>query len=273
MNNYIEFKKRRELGEILSDTFTFTRQNFKSLFNVLLKTCGIYFLIFLVLNAYYQYSSLGITPDQIGSTFFISILLFLVSVLLYYGASASATFNFIKLYNQNKGIINEEEVIQSSKRHISSLILLGFFGYFLIVFGFVLFIIPGFYLLVPIAISFPFLVFNDAGKRESIKKSMTLISGNWWVTFGTIFVTSLILGIISLTFQIPSYIYLGIKTFLSATDGTTTNDFIFVILTTLGSAASAILGILLYVALGFIYFDLDEEKNKTGLKAKIEELG
>jgi hypothetical protein len=214
----------------------------------------------------------GITPDQIGANYFISILLFLVSVLLYYGASASATFHFIQLYNRNKGIINEEEVIQSSKRHISSLILLGFFGYFLIVFGSVLFIIPGIYLLVPIAISFPFLVFNDAGKRESIKKSMTLISGNWWVTFGTIFVTSLILGIISFTFQIPSYIYLGIKTFLSGMDDTS-NDFIFVILTTLGSAASAILGILFYVAMGFIYFDLDEEKNKTGLKAKIEELG
>jgi len=30
-NNYIEFKKRRELGDILTDTFGFLRHNGKSL--------------------------------------------------------------------------------------------------------------------------------------------------------------------------------------------------------------------------------------------------
>lgn len=36
-NNYIEFKKQRELGEILSDSFVFIRNEFKPFLGTILK--------------------------------------------------------------------------------------------------------------------------------------------------------------------------------------------------------------------------------------------
>ncbi|MFT5738606.1 MAG: hypothetical protein ACI9SG_002963, partial [Maribacter sp.] len=39
-SNYIEFKKQRELGEILSDTFAFFRNEFKLFFTIFFKIVG-----------------------------------------------------------------------------------------------------------------------------------------------------------------------------------------------------------------------------------------
>ena len=39
--DFIEFKKKRELGDVLSDTFAFLRSQFKPFFNVFLKIVGL----------------------------------------------------------------------------------------------------------------------------------------------------------------------------------------------------------------------------------------
>jgi hypothetical protein len=39
-SNYIEFKKQRELGEILSDTFAFFRNEFKPFFTTFFEIVG-----------------------------------------------------------------------------------------------------------------------------------------------------------------------------------------------------------------------------------------
>ena len=44
-NNYIEFKKQRELGEILSDSFVFIRNEFKPFLGTILKIVGPYILV------------------------------------------------------------------------------------------------------------------------------------------------------------------------------------------------------------------------------------
>jgi len=46
MNNpFIELKKKRELGDILSDTFAFLRSQFKPFFSTFLKIVGPYLLV------------------------------------------------------------------------------------------------------------------------------------------------------------------------------------------------------------------------------------
>lgn len=129
--------------------------------------------------------------------------------------------------------------------------------------------------MIPITLAFPLCFFNKTGKIEGIKAAFKLISGYWWVTFGTFLVVGIVIGVISFVFQLPGVIYLGGKTFVAVQEGGEAfgGDFIYMILATLSSAASNLLSLIFTVSLGLIYFDLDEEKNRTGLKAKLDDLG
>lgn len=272
---YLELRTRRELGTILSDSFTFARLNLKPLFNVLLKTTGVFFLISVLLSGFYQYATAAswITTDPLY--FIIALFAMLLGSILFFTSATAAVYSYMENYIAHKGNIQEEVIIQTTWSKMVQLTLLAFICYFLMTVGFLFFIIPGFYFLVPIAIIFPIFCFQRLGKIDSIKAAFKLTSGYWWITFGTLFVVSLVIGMISFVFQLPGSVYVGGRAFFVATEGSEalSGDFIFMILTTIGSAASSLLSIILVIAIGLIYFDLDEEKNRTGLKAKLDDLG
>ena len=48
MNDFFNFQRQRELGEILTDTFKYVRLEYRSLFKALLRNAGIPFLIILL---------------------------------------------------------------------------------------------------------------------------------------------------------------------------------------------------------------------------------
>ena len=55
MTEYIEFKKKRELGEVLSDTFAFLRSQFKPFFTTFFKIVGPYLLVMMICLGLYMY--------------------------------------------------------------------------------------------------------------------------------------------------------------------------------------------------------------------------
>ncbi|EMS31305.1 hypothetical protein C943_02452 [Mariniradius saccharolyticus AK6] len=278
MQNYIELRKKRDLGEILSDTFAFARINSKPLFNILLKTTGIFFLLSVLFSGYYQYANLNRLVTEDLATFGISIVLLMIGSVLYYASATSSIFAFMQQYLDTKGKVSEEPVIREAKSNIGQMILLSIMAYLLLIFGFVFFFFPGIYFIVPIALAFPVFFFKKLGKRDSIRAAFKLVSGYWWVTFGTIVVMAILISIISFVFQLPGTVYIGVKAFFEASQGSGEfeefgGDFIYLLLATIGSAASNLLSIFMIIATGLVYFDLDEEKNRTGIKAKLEELG
>ncbi|MCE7054326.1 hypothetical protein LZF95_06545 [Algoriphagus sp. AGSA1] len=272
---YLELRTKRELGTILSDSFTFIRINITPLWNVLLKTSGVFFVLTVLLSGLYQYvyTASYMTTDPLY--FFVVLLLMMLGSVLFYASVSSGVYAFMQNYIETKGNIQEEVIIQNARTKIGHLVLLSVMCYMLIVLGFLFFVIPGIYFMVPVFMVFPVFCFLGMGKIDSIRAAFKLISGYWWVTFGTILVLSIVIGIISFVFQLPSTVYLGTKTFFSAVDGNgeVSGDFIYLLLATISSAASNLISIVMVVAFGLIYFDLDEEKNRTGIKAKLEELG
>ncbi len=272
---YLELRTKRELGTILSDSFTFIRINKTPLWNVLLKTSGVFFVLTVLLSGLYQYAYTAsyMTTDPLY--FFVVLLLMMLGSVLFYASVSSGVYAFMQNYIETKGNIQEEVIIQNARTKIGHLVLLSIMCYMLIVLGFLFFIIPGIYFMVPVFMVFPVFCFLGIGKIDSIRAAFKLVSGYWWVTFGTILVLSIVIGMISFVFQLPGTVYLGAKTFFSVVEGNEelSGDFIYLLLATLGSAASNLISIVMVVAFGLIYFDLDEEKNRTGIKAKLEDLG
>lgn len=272
---YLELRTRRELGTILSDSFTLIRINKIPLWNVLLKTSGGYFLLSVLLSGLYQYAytESWMTTDLLF--FIVVFFLMMLGSTLFFASVAATIYAFMENYIDTKGIVQEEIIIQKGRANTGQLVLLSIISYALLFFGFLFFFIPGFYFMVPVGLIFPIFCFRRLGKIDSIRAAFKLSSGYWWVTFGTMLVIFIVIGVISFVFQLPSAVYLGTKTFFSVADGNgdLSGDFIHLLLATLSSAASNLISIVMVIAFGLVYFDLDEEKNRTGIMAKLEDLG
>jgi hypothetical protein len=271
-------RKKRDLGEILSDTFAFARINRKPLFNILLKTTGIFFLLNVLFSGFYQYVNVNQMILTDPAAFFGALFLLMLGSILYYASATAAIYSTMQNYMISKGNIDEPGILRAAKERIGQMIMLSIIAYLVIALGFVFLIIPGIYFIVPMVMAFPVFFFKELGKTESIRAAFKLVSGYWWVTLGTIIVISILIGIISFVFQLPGTVYLGVKTFFSISQDNAdlegmSGDYIYLLLATIGSAASSVMSIFLIIATGLVYFDLDEGKNKTGIRAKLEDLG
>ncbi|TMU56003.1 hypothetical protein [Flagellimonas algicola] len=287
MQQYIEFKKQRELGEILSDTFGFIRSQFKPFFSTILKIVGPYLLVMLISLGFYYYfiGDMFSFSVQTSNDFFNPIMMvlvffifFLAIIAAYVMAQATVLF-YIKSYANNKGVINFDEIKKNVYAHFWNFIGLGLLVSISIMIGLVFCIIPGIYLYPILALSFSVMVFNQKGVSEAYGYSFTLIKDNWWITFITFFVIGIIVGIASYAFSIPAYIYMMVKmgTMAGETDPVAITggifDPIYILLNLLSVSVQFLLNIITLVAGVLIYFNLNEKKNFTGTYERIDNLG
>jgi hypothetical protein len=63
--------------------------------------------------------------------------------------------------------------------------------------GFIVLVIPGIFIGVQLAVSLPVLVVEGRRGSQALSRSWSLVSGQWWHSFGTIVLAWLLLGIVS----------------------------------------------------------------------------
>lgn len=280
-NQTIQFKKQREIGDIITDTFKFIRENYKLLLSYILKTTGPFFLILVLAVGYYTYSVAGSPFENfsgdIGS-FIISFLILGVALMLFYSALYGTILHYIKNYISQDGIVTEADVVAGVKKDFFKLLLLSFLSAILVIAGFIMLLIPGIYLLVPLSLAGAILVFKDYSVSESISYCFTLVKDHWWITFITLFIIGILVYIIGLVFQVPLIIYTVIKTLTAVQEGSLANpelfrDWLFISLQIFSSIIQYLLSIITIIAIAFIYFNLNEHKHLTGTYETIEKLG
>jgi len=280
-NQTIQFKRQREIGDIITDTFKFIRENYKLLFSYILKTTGPFFLILVLAVGYYTYSVAGSPFENfsgdIGS-FIISFLILGVALMLFYSALYGTILHYIKNYISNDGMVAEAEVVAGVKKDFFKLLLLSFLSAILVIAGFIMLIIPGIYLVVPLSLGGAVLVFKNYSVSEAISYCFTLVKDHWWITFITLFIIGILVYIIGLVFQVPLIIYTVIKTLTAVQEGSLANpelfrDWLFISLQIFSSIIQYLLSIITIIAIAFIYFNLNEHKHLTGTYETIEKLG
>lgn len=280
--DYIEFKKQRELGEILSVTFKFLRQNYKDAGKIFFRIVGPVFLLLIAAVTYYTWSSIGtsfFTGTGIqGSDFMLSFALMMLAYLLYVTTMTGTIYHIIMSYINNHGKIVSSEVSAGMKTDFGKLLLLTFITWILLFAGFLLFIIPGIYLTVPLSIATAILVFRREGIMESISSSFQLIKDNWWMTFATILCIGLIVYLISFVFQLPALFYFMFRAFVVASEGSSADPSEilgtgYVIINIFTSTIQYIIYSITPIGIAFVYFNLNEKQNFTGTYETIQNLG
>ncbi len=285
--NFIEFKKERDLGAIITDTFAFIRQNWKSYFLTILKLVGPVLLMTLAVLVFYllamsdvfNKSSLDSNPEGVFSKLLSWVFaLMFVYVMLYSLLSMTSLF-FIKSYIDTKGKPDFYKIKEQVYQNVWKFLGLGFLVTVVTVFGTVFCYIPGIYLGTILSLATSILVFEERTVGDSFSHSFTLIKGEWWNTFGTLLVVWLLIGILGQVFSIPTIIYQFVKmgTVMGGDDPTkffeVFKDPIYLAL----NIGSYVFQFMLYaiplISTVFIYFDLNEQKNLTGTFEKIDNLG
>lgn len=293
-DQYIQFKKEREIGEILSDTFKFIRENIQPLFKVLLSTVAIPFIILIFAITYYTYStsqqsfdilsimngsgdfSTGLTDFY--SSIFLGSLILLVASAIFYAFLVSAVHYAVKSYIKNEGVIVIEEVNIAVKENWLNYLGMSFIIGVLSFIGFMLCFLPGIYVGVVLTFMYSIYAFDNLSIGESFSYSFQLIKSNWWMSFLAMLITYILVYILSLVFQLPAIIYMFAKGFTMSQEGSLSDpssmfDWGYVILTSISSIGQYLFYIIFVVACIFIYFNLNEKKNQSGIYEEINSLG
>lgn len=280
-NNYINFRKQRELGDLISVTFQFVRENYKPLFKYLYKFSGPAFLLMAAAIAYYS-SSVTVSPVQIleetERNVLIPLLALFGAVLIFYSALYATVMHYIRSYIQNRGTVEESEIREGFYGDFGKIILLFILIGLIVFAGLMFFIIPGIYLMVPLSLAPAVLVFDRFKINETISHCFQLIKDHWWMTFFTLLVIWLLVYIISLVFQLPVLIYTFVKVFThvqegAAADPESYSDWVFITLNVLASLVQYVLSFISVIGVTFIYFNLNEHKNLTGTYEAIDNIG
>lgn len=275
-NDYINFRKQRDIGEILNATFQFVRTEFKLLFKALLLYAGPFLLFAGIAGAYYQKdmldfsSSASIFGNVFSSTYFLLLLLtFLSNIML-----AATVYSYIKLYiERGHGSFTIDDVWDGIKSNFIMLTGTSFLVAIITALGILLLIIPGIWIGVILSIILILRVMEDIPFGEAFTRCMNLVRDNWWVTFLVLFIIWIITGMASYVFTIPQMIVMFMVGF-GEINSTGSGGFqtLFIIVNIIATVGSTLLYVIPLITIALQYFSLVEQKDNPFLRDRINQI-
>ncbi|HAL83243.1 MAG TPA: hypothetical protein DCO83_14265 [Mucilaginibacter sp.] len=278
MKQPIELRKLRDFGQIINDSFTFLKENFKPLFKSLFIICGFFILIGIVSTVFTYMNFSTVFKFDMNSydaqtqpmTYFISAFVSAFIVVLTQAFIHLVTLCYISVYLQkNNTTPTLAEVWGYFRFYFFRVLWSGILIFFIIAVGFVLCIIPGIYLMTVSYLIIPIIVIENSSFSYAFNKSFRLIKNNWWLVFGVIFIMSLIVGIASSIVSMPiTLVTVGDK-FLPLKG----LKLPLIIISSVLRNILLLAYVLPAIAVCLCYFNLSEEKDGTGLLDRIEKIG
>ncbi len=284
LNQKISFYEKRDFGEKINVTFAFLRQNFAPLAKSILFIAGPAILLIAVVAGIYQATFLDMSTggdpfdyleilSQSSLTSFLSIF---VSALL-----VTVVYAYLVLYVEREDYdnITVAEVWERVKQHYLVVVVSTFVYSVLVVLGFMLLIIPGFIAIAALSFLFIIQIKEGLSLGAAFSRCFKLVSDNYLSTLGLIFVTSILIAIISMVVMLPFGLALGVPTFFSLTQGNGLEDsegtlqIVLIIFQALSSLLSYLLYAILLIAVAFQYANLVEKKEAAGLLESVNTIG
>ncbi|RNC80226.1 MAG: hypothetical protein ED556_14065 [Winogradskyella sp.] len=286
---YIEFRKQRDFGLLLSDTFAFLRTEFKPFLKTIFTISAPALILFVISMAFYTYVVGDVfNIDTYGGTeldssnpiiIILTALIYILSMVFALIFVSSSSLHYIKSYIENKGIVEVQDVRRNVSKTFWGYLGLGFLKYLSLFFAAVLCILPVFYVMVPMFIVYCIYVFESRrGATDSFSYSFYLINEDFWLALGSMIVLFIIMYVLSLVFSIPTAIYTYAKMgiFSGEIDPAGMDIFtdpIYILMNVISTLFSILLNLITIVASAFVYFHLNEKRNFTGTYERISNIG
>lgn len=268
MKQWLDFKKKRDLGEVIRDTFRFLGQEFRPLGTVIIY----YALPFILISAisimlfFERFRPFFTNPEAIvPSGFMKDILMFYLFMIVIFAVSKvmfiSTVNNYIALYvEKGKGNFNAADVSHRISSTFWQMLFTGILVGLMTFFGVLFCILPGIYLAISLSMIYIALAYEKKGFGDALSRTFELSSMQWWWTFLLLLVIEVIMFIVIL---IPYFIFfsLNFTSLISmgpAPDPEKLAGFMknYSVLGAISMVISSLLQVLVYVSMAFQYFNL-----------------
>ncbi len=276
----------KSFGELFSKSWNEYKPNFKTYSKIILLFVIIPSIVMFIAGIPFtlHINNLDITkrpntfevykPELILPLFFVGIIAFLVNLF------GGACLIYNSVYKKENKTMSFKESLSGGKKYYWKFAGFGIVTFFFIFLLYLLLIIPGIIFSVFWVFSGYILIKENTGIKESLKKSYSLVRGNWWRTFGyllllfLIFIAvaigiGLIFGIINFTIEAP-YIDKAMKTISTGTNEPITSypPKIIIITSLIGQISSGIINLITIPFMIFFlknfYLDMKEGKKREG---------
>jgi len=275
----LEFKKIREFGEVINDTFTFIKQNFKPLLKVYFYLCGFFVLATLITAIMQQIGIQKILKTSgsmqgmeiFRSMFSYQYLLVLIFSMANFTAINVSIFSFVALYVEKGNVAPTVEQVWGYFKYyyfralISSIIIS-----LLLLIGFVFCMIPFFYIFPAMSLFFPVMMIENGSFGYSFGRSFRLLKDQWWITAGTIIIIWVITYATTSFASLPGIILTVVSSLTSKSKEIST---VVIIISTTIQYLCQVLLIIPVIGVSLSYFNLAERLDSTGLMSRIDQLG
>jgi hypothetical protein len=287
----INFKREREFGDHFNAAFNFIIQEIKPLGTAILYFVAPFLLLYAIAMTAYSFKAqeFTLTSAQIGHAdpltpfaviasqlghvgvyLGIAMLLSLISTTMLF----CTVYGYIKLYVK-KGAATVGEVWTEISDNFFSCFFALFITSLVILTGVVLCVIPGIYFGVALCILPCILIFEGKDFSTAFSRSIKLINTNWWATFGTLFITTIILYILVLVVSVPNMIF-GFKSFFTSMKNVNNPQvnfsLTFYIINAMTHLLTQLLMVVPVVIVYFIYYSTVEKVEKPSLLEKIDQI-
>ena len=277
----LEFRKKRDFGQVINDTFTFMRQNFKPLIKVYFTFCGLFVLASMLTMLLQQYkmvnifNTIGIEGNTnkfgLSSTYNVEYFLSILFSLATYASMSVAVLSYIAVYvKKGNETPTTDEVWAYFKYYFfrifgSSLLLI-----LMLIVSFFFCVVPFFWLFPYVAMIFPIMVIENGSLGYSFTRSFAVIKDNFWVTFGTLIVVWIIVYACMSMVVLPTTLFNMISMF---THKTPHMSLTLTMITTVLQSICQVFTIIPIITISLTYFSLVEQKENPGLMERISNFG
>jgi len=268
MIEWINLREERDFGEKINATFHFVRQNFKNL-SLCLLLMGAPIMIAGILLFRYIMGLIRIVPDNQNPTgSFVTLMVFFLIYMIAGAWLMAITYSYMNEYLEGNREITPGKVFKRAAKKIGKVLGANVIIMILSMIASALFVIPGIFLAVALSFVIVILMIEDKSIIKSISRSISLIRGKWWSTFGILVVIGIIVGLIQFVINMILAIISALPRLMHQT--VYVPEISKILFLSLASIGASMLLPLLYIAIAFQYFNLVECKESQGLRQQID---
>lgn len=261
----INLHEVRGINDLITVTFLFIRQEFKSLVFCL----GI-LLLPLMLVLLTLHGVLMVTAGEfimgMGGGFILTNAVFFYWVMM-------ISISYLSVYDDNckksdQPSVTCREVWRVMWPSIGKTLVWIVFYILLVVLGFLFFVIPGVYF----SVAWVFSVYLMVIKKQPLRMNMfsfDFIRGEWWATFGIYLALGIIVGVMSYVFTIP----LSLVNYVYLLTGEADGMWVTFLVTFVMSVGQNLFRAILFIGVGFKFFGILESREHSLLREKINSIG
>lgn len=284
----VNLRQVRDLGEIITTTFTFLKQNKGPLFRALATTClppvllgG--FLVGRALGAFqksvFGFGRLDMEGPGISAGGWMLAGLGYVAMLLFMIVAIAMVNEYIRAYHLGQQhTVTTKDLWNSAWSEFGSYFGAGFLSGLLIFIGLILCVLPGLYVGTVLSLVFICHAIERTGATGSMARSNQLVKDRFWETLGLVIVIYLINMVINYVLMLPFTIIgfaMGMNSMMDAVTGNTPEpmsgySLLMAVQMSVQMAVSILTYPIISVCMGLKYFSLVEEKEAAGLRNKLE---